>query len=167
MPGICKPRVRTISQDYSYLRTDDEIARVLRSAKEEEDDLVYVVYAMAIYTGMRAGELAALLEADVDFERRLITVQRSFEGPTKAEDVRYAPILDALLPILREWRLRHPGCLVFTNRDGRVLLPSALVFQEVLHRVLDHAGSRTLSGAERLVARSASMTFGIRSRATG
>jgi hypothetical protein len=66
-------------------------------------------------------------------------VQRSFDGPTKAEDVRYVPILDMLLPSLRRWRLTHPGRLVFTNRDGRMFGPSARVFQEVLHRVLRRA----------------------------
>jgi integrase len=139
VPRIRKPRIRLISQDYSFLRTDEEIGRFLRSTKEKAGELAHMLYAMAIYTGMRQGELAGLLWADVDLDQRLITVQRSFAGPTKAEDVRYVPILDALLPILREWRLRHPGRLVFTNRDGRMLVPSARIFQEILHRVLDHA----------------------------
>jgi integrase len=137
-PRIRKPKVRLISKDYSYLRSDEEIARFLRVAQEEGLE-VYVLYATAVYTGMRAGELAGLLWADVDLERRLITVQRSFDGPTKADDVRYVPILDALLPILREWRLRHPGRLVFTNRDGAMHGKSGRIFQEVLHRVLDCA----------------------------
>ena len=50
------------------------------------------------------------------------------------------PILDALFPTLSAWRLRHPGRLVFANRNGRRLQPSARIFQEVLHRVLDAAG---------------------------
>jgi integrase len=139
VPRIRKPRVRLFTADFSYLRTDDEIRRVLEAARDQGDH-VFVLYATAIYTGMREGELAGLLWADVDFERRLICVQRSFDGPTKAEDVRYVPLLDALLPILRDWRLRHPGRLVFTNRDGRMLGKSARIFQEVLHRVLDAAG---------------------------
>jgi integrase len=101
---------------------------------------VFDLYATAIYTGMRAGELAGLHWEDVSFERRLITVQRSFDGPTKADDVRYLPILDPLLPVLRERRLRQAGRLVFTNEDGRMLQPSARVYQEVLQRVLDAAG---------------------------
>ncbi|MBV9949395.1 MAG: hypothetical protein JOZ69_21310, partial [Myxococcales bacterium] len=76
---------------------------------------------------------------DVDLERRLITVQRSFDGPTKSDRVRYVPILDPLLPVLRASRLRHPGRLVFTNQAGTMLQPSARVFQEVLHRVLGRA----------------------------
>jgi integrase len=135
VPRIRKPRVRLISADYSYLRTDEEIARFLRAAAPEGED-VFALYATAIYTGARAGELAALRWEDVDFDQRLITIQRSFDGPTKADDVRYVPLLDALLPILRAWRLRHPGSLVFANRDGAMLQPSGRIFQEVLHRVL-------------------------------
>jgi integrase len=84
--------------------------------------------------------LAALEWSDVDLDRRLITVQRSFDGPTKSDRVRYVPILDPLLPVLREWRLRHPGHLLFTNITGGRLSPSGRIFQEVLHRVLDAAG---------------------------
>jgi integrase len=138
VPRIRKPKVRLISQDFSYLRTDEEIGRLLAAAKEE-DEAVAVFYATAVYTGARAGELAGLRWDDVDLEQRLITIQRSFDGPTKADDVRYVPVLDVLLPILRTWRLRHPGRLVFTNRDGGMLGPSGRIFQEVLHRVLARA----------------------------
>lgn len=138
-PRIRKPRVPLFTRDFNYLRTEDEMRRFLVAA-ESEGTLVFTLYATAAYTGMREGELAALVWGDIDFERRLITVQRSFEGPTKAEDVRYVPILDPLLPILREWRLRNPGPTVFPNRDGRMQQPSARIFQEVLHRVLDRAG---------------------------
>ncbi len=139
VPRIRKPRVRLINADYQWLRTRDEIDRFLR-AGADEGPLVHVLYATAIYTGARQGELAALEWCDVDFERRLITIQRSFEGPTKAEDVRHAPIVDALLPLLREWRLRSPGRLLFPNREGRMHLPSSRVFQETLQRVLARAG---------------------------
>ncbi len=138
-PRVRKPKVRLISQDFAYLRTDDEIARFLRAAREE-GEAVHALYATAIYTGARAGELAGLHWDAVNLERRLITIQRSFDGPTKADDVRYVPVVDALLPILRAWRLRHPGRLVFTNRDGEMLRPSGRVFQETLHDVLDAAG---------------------------
>jgi integrase len=138
-PRIRKPRVRLVSQDFAYLRSDDEIARFLRAA-HAEGEVVHVLYATAVYTGARAGELAGLRWDAVDLDRRLITIQRSFDGPTKADDVRYVPILDALLPILRAWRLRHPGKLVFTNRDGDMLRPSGRIFQETLHDVLAEGG---------------------------
>jgi integrase len=50
------------------------------------------------------------------------------------------PILNALLPIIRAWRLKNPLSLVFPNERGAMQGESARVFQEVLQRVLDRAG---------------------------
>lgn len=138
-PKVKKPTVRLFSKDFEYLRTEDEILRLLRAAKEEGRE-AFALYATAAYTGMRKGELAGLQWDDVNFEKRLITVQRSFDGPTKTGEVRYVPILDVLLPILREWRLVCPGGLVFPNRDGTMYCEAGRVFQEIFHRVLEAAG---------------------------
>lgn len=138
LPHIQKPKVKLRASDYSYLRTEEEVRRFL-SAAEFEGEMAKMLYMTAIYTGMRAGELAGLCWDDVDFEQRLITVQRSFDGPTKSDEVRRVPILDVLYTPLKKWRLRHPGRFVFTNRDGRMLGKSARLFQEVLHRVLVRA----------------------------
>ena len=134
-PRIRKPRIPLFTRDFAYLRTDEEISRFLLSAQREGEH-VYMLYAFAIYTGMRLGEIAGLRWDCVDFTRRLIAVQRSFEGPTKAEDVRYVPILDPLLPLLRQWKLKLPGDFVFTNEAGRMYQPSSRIFQETLHRIL-------------------------------
>jgi integrase len=138
VPKFKKPKVSLFSRDYQWLRNDEEIRRFLNAAREE-GDLVSTFYATAIFTGMRAGELAALEWSDVQLDARLIAVQRSFDGPTKSDRVRHVPILDPLLPLLRAWRLRHPGRLVFTNTAGKMFTPSSQVFQEVLHRVLERA----------------------------
>jgi hypothetical protein len=139
MPKIRRPKVRLFNKDFRFLRTDDEVRRFLASSRDE-GECVYTMYTTAVYTGLRAGELAGLHRDDVDFSTRLICVQRSYDGPTKAEDVRYVPILDALLPVLRAWMLRCPGRYVFPNQAGAMHGPSSRVFQEVLHRVLDSAG---------------------------
>ncbi len=143
VPKIHKTRIPLFDSDFSYLRTKEEIARFLAAAKAE-GDLVFALYATAVYTGMRQGELAGLQWGDVDLDGRLIAVQRSFDGPTKAGDVRYVPILDPLLPVLREWRLKCPGKLVFPNQADTMHGPSARVFQEVLHRVLKAAAFPTV-----------------------
>lgn len=145
VPAFQKPRVSLFSRDYAWLRNDDELSRFLRAAHDEGEH-VLVLYAVAVYTGLRAGEIAGLQWSDVDLERRLITVQRSFKGPTKSDRVRYVPILDPLLPVLRRWRARHPGRLVFTNMAGKMHAPSARIFQDVLHRVLKAAGFEKLPG---------------------
>lgn len=138
-PKIRKPNVRVFDQDYRYLRDDEDYHRLLTAARDEGED-AYVLYATALFTGMRQGELAGLRWVDVRFNQKRIVVQHSFDGPTKAGDVRYVPIFDDLLPILREWRLKNPTALVFTNRDGKMLQPCSRIFAERLHRVLDAAG---------------------------
>lgn len=137
-PKVHKPRIPLFSADYQYLRTHEEIDRFLGAAKDE-GVLAHALYTVAVYTGLRAGELGGLHWADVDLDRRLITVQRSFDGPTKSGDVRYVPLLAPLAPVFRQWLLQNPSEQVFFNRDGGDLRPSGRIFQEVLHRVLTTA----------------------------
>lgn len=110
--------------------------RFLAAARTAEGDEVFFFYAFAICTGLRAGELAALRWDAIDLNRRLITVSRSFATTTKANDVRYVPILDPLLPLLQTRKLQSRGAFVFTNNKGKMFASSDRIFQEVLHRVL-------------------------------
>ncbi|MDP2342262.1 MAG: site-specific integrase [Deltaproteobacteria bacterium] len=135
MPKITKPKVPLFSSDYRYLRNEEEIARFLNAAATE-GVLVFTLYAVAIYAGLRAGEIAGLRWRHIDFEKRLITVEASYDGDTKSGSVRRVPLLDPLLPVLTRWQELHPGDLVFTNERGEMIGESARVFQEVLHRVL-------------------------------
>lgn len=137
-PTIRRPRVRRFDCDYRWLRSVEERDRFLTTAKTHQWSVTYPMYATAIYTGMRAGELAGLQWDDIIFERRIITVQRSYSKPTKAGDVRYVPILDKLLPILKSWKLAcKPNRLVFPNNNGRMWDQSGRIYREVLHNVLN------------------------------
>lgn len=138
VPTIKKPKIHLVEADFSYLRTDEDIRRFLASAKAESD-LALAIFATTIYTGMRQGEIAGLRWEDVNFERRLITIQRSFDGPTKSGRIRKIPILDPLVPILKAWRLKTQGPYGFPSESGAMQQPSGRIFQEVFHRVLDRA----------------------------
>jgi integrase len=138
VPKIRKPRVRPF-QDHRYLKSAGDIDRFLRCASDDGEQ-TYMLYLAAISTGLRAGELAALRWADVDFDTRFLTIRHSYDRPTKSNDVRNVPILDRLLAPLQGWRMKPQSQFVFTNRDGRMFGRSARIFQEVLHRVLDRAG---------------------------
>lgn len=139
VPTIDMPRVSTMSRDFCYLRTASEVQRFLAAARAE-DEKAFVLYATAVLTGMRQGELAALTWDRVDLHQRLITVDASFAGPTKSGKVRWVPIVDELLAVLREWRLKCPFDLVFPNIKGAMHQPKDRVFVEQFHRVLDAAG---------------------------
>jgi integrase len=139
LPKIKKPKIVLLEQDFHYLRTDDEIRRFLVAAKEEHR-VGYYLYATAIYTGLREGELAGLRRDDIDLERNLIMLRGSYDGPTKNCEARPVPILKILRPLLLEWLLINPGPVVFPNEHGTMLGRSARLFQEVFHRVLKRAG---------------------------
>ena len=140
-PKILKPRKRACDVNYKYLRTQDEIDRFLTASKAHPWSITYPMFSTAIYTGMRAGELAGLRWDDIDFSNRLILVQRSFAGPTKSGKSRYVPIVDCNLPVLKTWKLacgskRH----VFPNNRKKMWDQSGRIFQEVLHNVLKSGG---------------------------
>lgn len=142
LPNIKKPRVRLFDRDFGYLKTTEEVGRFLAAAKEEGEG-TYALFATAVYTGMRAGELAGLRWSNVNMapDARRITVERSFDGPTKSGDVRRVPIVDALLPILAHWQTLNAGSeIVFPSRSGTMLQKAARAFKHVFKRVLHRAG---------------------------
>ncbi|MEO1480825.1 MAG: site-specific integrase [Myxococcota bacterium] len=141
-PSLKKPRVPVDPEGFRYLKSDAEVQRFLRAAKDEGRE-IHELYAVAVYSGLRAGELAGLRWCDVNFERRLFSVRRSYDGPTKSNRIRYVPILDPILVLLKERKLRAVCDLVFFNRRTKMLGKSARAFQEIFHRVLDAAGFET------------------------
>jgi integrase len=130
---------------------DAERERFLAACRESSNAWLYPCVILALSTGMRQGELAALTFDDIDFSKRLITIHKSFNGPTKSGIVRHVPILDPILLPLKEWKLRCPTRLVFPNKKFEMQRPSGRIFQEVLHRVLIRAGleRRINSGSKR------------------
>ena len=72
----------------------------------------YPIWLVALFTGMRSGELVALRWSDVDFENLQITVSRSWNNkngytPTKNQKSRIVPIADELLVFLKQLRLQR------------------------------------------------------------
>lgn len=83
----------------------------LREAKEVNHRF-YPVWAMALMTGMRSGELYALKWTDIDLEARTISVSKAWNSkigitPTKTRRSRIVPISGSLLVFLRERQMRH------------------------------------------------------------
>jgi len=65
---------------------------------------------------LRTGEIFALQWRNVDLAARRVHVRESVKGPLKDDDSRVVPVLDALLPILKTWKLKGGG-------TGRVIPP--------------------------------------------
>lgn len=150
VPKIQKPKSKLFSKEYRFLRTDQEIENFLISTKAESR-ITFLLYKVAVYTGLREGELAALRVDNLDFANRLITVQRSFNGPTKSNEVRHVPIMNPIYGDLIEWVKEIQSGLLFPNLVGNMHTPSSRLFQEILHRVLKRANfpEREVKGKKR------------------
>lgn len=85
----------------------EEIRKILFEARKSHSKW-FAIWAMALLTGMRNGELYALKWSDVDLERNLITVQRSYNKRTnefkctKAGFWRTVPVSSELKSLLLE-----------------------------------------------------------------
>ncbi len=82
----------------------------------------YLLYLTALNTGMRQGELIALLWQDVDFQNRIITVRRSYSShermvydTTKGNKIRHVPLNSAIYNgLYNAYRNREDCKIVFT-----------------------------------------------------
>lgn len=81
-----------------------------------------IAYAIGALAGLRTGEVFALKWEHVDLAARRIHVRESVKGPLKNKKSRVVPILDALAPILTDWKLRSGGTGLVVpplRRDGK------------------------------------------------
>ncbi len=72
----------------------------------------YPIWIVALFTGMRSGELFALRWSDIDFETRQISVVRSWSSKngftsTKNQKTRIVPISDELMSFLKQLKLQR------------------------------------------------------------
>lgn len=123
--------------------TDEEMARFADAAQTCDYGPLWLV---ALYTGMRRGELMGLKWKHIDFERATIQVSESrsvvgskiVEGPTKNGTTRTISVPRSLMTALREHRQRQlrerlrarevweDPELVFTNYHGGTVQPASL-----------------------------------------
>jgi len=98
------------------------------------------LFAAAIFTGLRKGELLGLRKTDVDFEAGLITVARSYDrNTTKGGHADAIPIATELEPFLRAAIAASSSNLVFPKPDGS-MMNKQVALESVLRRAMGRAG---------------------------
>ncbi len=98
------------------------------------------LFATAVFTGLRKGELCALRKPDVDLHARRIVVSQSWErGIPKGGRIQSVPVAEELVPYLQAAINASPSELVFPAADGSMLSRS-VPLQNVLRRALGRAG---------------------------
>lgn len=132
-------KLKTISQRLDFLSPVESRKLVQASANEPvwRDMLL-----MALRTGMRLGELCGLQWRDVDFQRKILTVQRSLVrgvlGTPKNNRIRHIPLTEDLCRSIYERRNKHT--FVFHQPNGDPL--SDGMGENAMRRACKKAGIR-------------------------
>ena len=114
----------------------EEVPRVLNALSDRWRPL----FATAIFTGMRRGELLGLRKSDVDLSAGLINISRSHaQGTTKGKRAEAIPIARELIPYLQQALKRSSSELVFPNQQGEIMRPD-VALEGVLRGALGRAG---------------------------
>lgn len=112
----------TGTSGYGWIKRPEDVAKFLDACRPE---WFRVAAAIAVYAAARKGEIAGLRVDAIDFERQLIRLDRSYDGPTKSAQVRYVPLAPALGAILRPWLQKRPGANYVITVHGEPLKPTS------------------------------------------
>jgi len=146
-PARFAEKPREAKKEMEYL-TPDEVRRFLEAANPE----FYPLFATAVLTGARQGEILALRRSDVDLKRRVMFIHRSyhpqygFSEPKTKSGTRAIVISGELTMILDEYMEkndRQPGDLVFQNKGGNPVDPQNMMTRE-FHPALERAGVKPI-----------------------
>ena len=138
---IIFPKVETCEVE---VYTEEEV-RVILSALDAEPVNIRALVELAIFTGMRRGEIVGLKWADIDFENQSLSIKRSIykpkdgkaleKEPKSKSSIRTISLPEHLIKTLLEYKLhqdRHISFMgeawnkldyVFTEEDGLVMNP--------------------------------------------
>ena len=96
-----------------YLTSED--ARKLLTVADEQAAqnrrcaVLAIALRLGLLSGLRAGEIFGLRWQDVDLQRGVLSVAKSYRSQTKSGIARSVPIPDALLFALRDWKVLCPA----------------------------------------------------------
>jgi len=112
---------------------------------------VNVAFAIGAFAGLRTGEILGLEWSSVDLAAKRIHVHQQVQdgelGPLKDDESRTVPIVSALFPIIRDWKLKSGSGLLFKpavgTRGGRKGSPPRFMRPQTLHKHLASAFEST------------------------
>lgn len=103
----------------------------------------YMIY-LALYTGMRKGEIQALTWNDIDFIHNTISINKSWDDlektfkPTKTiSSKRVIPVNSEVLNRLSDLKVNH-STMIFRNRLGNI--PTSTALNKCLRSIMKSAG---------------------------
>ena len=129
-PNPCQ-KVKVVKQDNRRVRflTPEEARRLLEVLKARSPQ-THDEALMAIFCGLRAGEIFALTWADVDFANRQVFIR----DPKKNKHDRFAYMTGEVYAMLKSrYNGQKPQSLIFPDSNGREQVSVNATFKRVVH----------------------------------
>ena len=168
-----KMKQKTVDEADVVVLSADEEKRFVQEAMQRNSKTGEFVHAaglyslLLLYTGMRCGEMLALRWKDVDFENRMLTIDKSrsvaknrnrvteqetkyvmVEGTTKNEKARRIELMPEAMQVLRLIRLEcddeREDALIVTTKSGKG--NTATNLEHRVATIFRHAGLTELTG---------------------
>jgi len=113
--------------------SEDEVKRLVASA---EEDWLHVSILLALYTGLRLGEIRALLWSDVDLDGGELRIRPEIEKSRRGAVLPLHPVLKGELERQYKKTVPGPGSLVVANMVCKPIKPlrEALARAKVVYR---------------------------------
>jgi integrase len=158
-PSASVEKVKTDEREMLFL-SSDQVRQFLESAK---DNRLYALFAVALATGMRQGELLGLKWGDIDFDAATITVRRSLaqakgefilKEPKSKSSKRTIAVPAFALEALKSHRAAmlkegNIGAQVFCTSTGNFIGKSNLI-RKVFQPILKRANAAAVQRAAKL-----------------
>lgn len=123
--SVLKPISKKKDKDIEALEIEEQ--KLFLNELEKNYDTYTDVFYIALFTGMRVGEILALSANDLDFETRIIYVNKTLTkdknekiiigDTTKTySGIRTVPIISPLLPILEKYKNRNGLLFQYKNK---------------------------------------------------
>lgn len=135
----------------------EQLIKLLQSFEQQDNLMVYTIFHVLSYSGMRKGEVLALTWNDINFERSEIRINKAISRgkdcqlylkTTKNGVVRTIKMDETSMSLLSNWKLQQSKIylakgintsnkkqLVFSNKYNRFIQP--VQTQKWLHKVID------------------------------
>ncbi|WP_270290171.1 site-specific integrase [Enterococcus casseliflavus] len=123
----------------------EELKEFLEVAKKDKFPLSYPLFRLLAFTGIRKGEALALTWQDIDFENKILTINKTIARNTKNELVTNQPktetsnreisLDDTTIEVLKKWRQDQRKYLLSHGHNS--LRPNQIIFSSKNNNYLD------------------------------
>jgi len=135
-PAVANERLRFLTHaEAEILLAELRKNRRTKESKELDDPVLHDITLLALFSGMRAGEIFGLRGGDVNFKTGNLTLR-----DTKNNNVRHVPMVPVVTAMLKARIPSRPEDLIFKDRHGGRIKEVSRSFDRIVKKLKFNVG---------------------------